>query len=118
MKDGDSMVQAAGIQLWFGLAGGSFLASCTLGLGTALSWFDTAGFRWLHHALFVLTCVLAAVGAGSLLWSASPAGWFLLPAALPLAALPALGSSSLIRHAAIAVTATPFFLISVLVASR
>jgi len=26
-----------------------------LGLGTVLSWFDTAAFHWLHHALFVLT---------------------------------------------------------------
>ena len=105
-------------QLWFGLAGGSFLASCAMGLGVALGWFSTAGFRWIHHALFAVTRGLAAVAASSLLWSASPAGWFLLPAAVPLAALPAVGSSSIARHAALATAAAPFFLVSVLVAWR
>ncbi|MDQ0849968.1 hypothetical protein QFZ65_001906 [Arthrobacter sp. B3I9] len=105
-------------QLWFGLAGGSFLASCALGLGVALRWFSTAGFRWVHHAMFAVTCLLAAVAASSLLWSTSPAGWFLLPAAVPLAALPAVGSSSVARHATLASAAAPFFLVSVLVAWR
>jgi len=105
-------------QLWFGLAGGSFLANCALGLGVALRWIGTSGFRWVHHALFAVTCVLAAVAASSLLWSASPAGWFLLPAAVPLAALPAVGSSSISRHATLAMAAAPFFLVSVLVAWR
>lgn len=105
-------------QLWFGLAGVSFLASCAVGLGVARGWFSTAGFRWVHHALFAGTCILAAVAASSVLWSASPAGWYLLPAAVPLAALPVVGSSSIPRHAALAAAAAPFFLISVLVAWR
>ena len=105
-------------QLWFGLAGGSFLASCALGLGVALRWFSTAGFRWVHHAMFAVTCLLAAVAASSLLWSTSAAGWFLLPAAVPLAALPAVGSSNVARHATLASAAAPFFLVSVLVAWR
>ena len=106
------------LQLWFALAGSSFLASCALGLGVALKVFTTAGFRWIHHALFTVTCVLAAAAASSLVWSASPAGWFLLPAAVPLAALPAAGAANLTRHAALALAAAPFFLVSVLVAWR
>jgi hypothetical protein len=94
------------------------VASCTMGVGVALGWFSTAGFRWIHHALFAVTCVLAFVAASSLLWSASPAGWFLLPAAVPLAALPAVGSSRTARHATLASAASPFFLVSVLVAWR
>jgi hypothetical protein len=105
-------------QLVFGLAGGSFLASCAVGLGVALRWFSTARYRWVHHALFGVTCALAAVAASSLLWSASPAGWFLLPASVPLAALPAVGASNIARHATLASAAAPFFLISVLVAWR
>ncbi|MBT1001880.1 hypothetical protein KIH31_04620 [Paenarthrobacter sp. DKR-5] len=105
-------------QVCFGLAGGSFAASCALGLGVASKRFSTARFRWVHHALFVLTCLLGAVAASSLLWSASPAGWFLLPAAVPLAALPAAGSPRLGRHAALALAAAPFFFVSILVAWR
>lgn len=107
-----------GVQIWFGFAGGSFLASCALGLSVALRWFSTAGFRWVHASLFIVTCTLAAVAASSLLWSSSPAGWFLLPAAVPLAALPVVGSSSIVRHAALALAAAPFFLVSVFVAWR
>ncbi len=106
------------LRFWFGLAGGSFLASALLGLGVALKWFSTGGFRWVHHALFGVTCALAAAAVSSLFWSASPAGWFLLPAAVPLAALPAVGSSSVIRHAVLASAAAPFFLVSVLIAWR
>ncbi|MDQ0755066.1 hypothetical protein [Arthrobacter sp. B3I4] len=106
------------LRIWFDLAGGSFLASAVLGLGVALKWFQTGGFRWVHHALFTVTCVLAAVAASSLFWSSSPAGWFLLPAAVPLAALPAVGSSNITRHAALAAAAAPFFLVSLLVAWR
>jgi len=108
----------AGAQLWFAMAATGYLAGCLLGFGVALGWWNTAGFRWLHHALFVLTCLLTAAAASSLLWSSSPAGWFLLPAALPLAALPTVGSSNRTRHAAIAVAAAPFFLVSLFVAWR
>jgi hypothetical protein len=85
----------------FGAAGASYLASCAVGVGVASGALDLRGARWVHHALYITTVTLAGVAASSLVWSQSRAGWSLLPAAVPLAALARLGPR-LPRHPIIA----------------
>ena len=81
-----------------------------VGLGTAVAArvVDTRRFRWVHHALYVGTSVLAGAAASSLLWSGSRAGWRLLPAAVPLAVVPYVSARSR-RHPVVALSAAPFF---------
>jgi len=85
-----------------------YAASCTLGVGVASGLVDLRGARWAHHALYLVTLVLAGVAASSLLWSSSRSGWLLLPAAGPLAALAYLGPR-MPRHPIVALAAAPFF---------
>lgn len=84
-----------------------------VGLGTAVAArvVDTRRFRWVHHALYVSTSVLAGAAASSLVWSESRAGWRLLPAALPLAVVPYVSARSR-RHPVLALSAAPFFVSS------
>ncbi len=84
-----------------------------VGLGTAvaLRLVDTRRFRWVHHALYVSTSVLAGTAASSLLWSDSRAGWRLLPAALPLVVVSQVSARSR-RHPVVALSAAPFFVTS------
>lgn len=56
---------------------------------------------------FIRTFTLAAVAFSSLPGSSTRAGWFLLPAPVPLAALPVAGSRSTLQHALIALAASP-----------
>ncbi|WP_244632342.1 hypothetical protein [Microbacterium sp. Se63.02b] len=72
----------------FTAAAVAYGANCTLGASVAARLIDTSRFRWLHHALYIVTCtaVAAAVAVG---WSAGPrssgrrAAVALLPAAAP-----------------------------------
>lgn len=96
-------------------------ANVALGTAVAARLIDTRDFRWLHHALYIATCLAtgAAVSAG--VWArprrvSRGAAVALLPAALPLAAIPYLGSRS-IRHPLVALTAAPF-IVAGLVRSR
>jgi hypothetical protein len=90
----------------------SYLANCALGV-TALRRKGGAGnARWLHHAFFVSTSVLAAASAGSLLASRSRAVWLLLPAGVPLALIPRL-SAQTGGHVVIALSIAPFMAASV-----
>ena len=93
----------------FGVAGASYLASCALGTGVASGALDLRGARWMHHALYLVTLVAAGVAASSLVWSRSRAGWALVPAAVPLAALARLGPR-MPRHPLVALAAAPFFM--------
>jgi hypothetical protein len=92
----------------FAAAGASYLASCAVGSGVASGVLDLRGARWVHHALYIVTVVIAGAAVSSLVWSRSKAGWSLLPAAVPLAALARLGPR-LPRHPIIALAAAPFF---------
>lgn len=81
-----------------------------VGLGTAVATrlVDTRRFRWVHHALYVSTSVLAGSAASTLLWTDSRAGWRLLPAALPLTVVAFVSARSRC-HPLIALSAAPFF---------
>jgi hypothetical protein len=103
--------------LLFTVASTAYLGNVVLGSGVKLRLFRTSSFRWVHHAVYITTCVLSAAAVSSLLWSSDAAGWFLLPAAIPLAALP-LASSRSARHVVVALLAAPFFLVSLIVSWR
>lgn len=92
----------------FSAAGAGYAASCALGIGVASGALDLRGARWAHHALYVNTLVVAGLAVSSLAWSSSRAGWLLLPAAVPLAALARLGPR-MPRHPLVALAAAPFF---------
>ncbi|MFI5086352.1 MAG: hypothetical protein ACHP7K_10535 [Actinomycetales bacterium] len=109
---------SAVVQVAFSAAAGAYGANAVLGLAVATDVVSTSGCRWIHHALFTLTSVLAAGAVSSLLWSDSPAGWLLLPAAVPLVWLARQGSRPVGRHAAIALAAAPVFVLSLILAGR
>ena len=97
----------------FGAAAASYAANCALGTSVALRLIDTRGFRWVHHAIYIATCVLAAAAASTAVWgrprrTARAAALVLAPAAVPLAAIPYAGTRTR-RHPLIALAAAPFF---------
>ena len=89
----------------------SYAANVGLGSAVAVHLVDTRHFRWVHHALYVSTSVLAGAAASTLLWSDSRAGWRLLPAALPLVVVSQISARSR-RHPVVALSAAPFFVTS------
>jgi hypothetical protein len=89
----------------------SYAANVALGSAVAARVVDTHRFRWVHHALYVSTSVLAGAATSSLLWSDSRAGWRLLPAALPLTVVARVSARSR-RHPVVALSAAPFFVTS------
>jgi hypothetical protein len=89
----------------------SYAANCLLGLSVAARWVDTSRARWVHHAMYIATCALAAAAATSLLRSRNRAGWLLLPVAVPLAVIPYAGTRGS-RHPLLALSAAPFFWLS------
>jgi hypothetical protein len=101
-------VRRRAVHAAFSAAGAGYAASCALGLGVASGVLDLRGARWAHHALYVNTLGLSGLAVSSLVWSSSRAGWLLLPAAVPLAALARLGPR-MPRHPLVALAAAPFF---------
>jgi hypothetical protein len=101
----------------FTAATSSYLANCTVGAAVASGALDTSDRRWVHHALYVLTCALGAAAVSSLAWSRSRAGLVLLPAAVPLALIPRFGARTR-RHPIVALSAAPFFVLSLVAAWR
>jgi ABC-type spermidine/putrescine transport system permease subunit I len=95
----------------------SYVANCALGAGVATRTISTRNAHWVHHALYICTSTLAGAAVSSLLWSPSRAGWTLLPAAVPLALIPQISSHSR-RHIVVALTASPFFVASLIKAWR
>ena len=95
-----------------------YLANGALGTAVAARLVDTRGFRWLHHALYIATCTagVVAVAAG---WRGPNrrAALVLLPAAVPLAALPWAGSRTA-RHPLVALAAAPFIAASLICSMR
>ena len=111
------MRRSRGPAALFTAAATSYAANCLLGAAVAARLIDTSRVRWVHHGMYVATSTLAAAAASSLLWSRSKAGWLLLPAAVPLAVIPYAGTRGR-RHPAVALSAAPFFLASLLTAWR
>ena len=97
-------------------AGGSYLASCALGTGVAAGVLRTGRARWVHHALYINTATLTALALAATAWERRSAGWWLLPAAVPLAVVPYAGTRSR-RHVLVAVSAAPFY-VAALAADR
>ncbi|MCU1444162.1 MAG: hypothetical protein JWQ59_2312 [Cryobacterium sp.] len=90
-----------------------YLANCALGTGVRLRVIDTSGARWVHHALYITTSVLTVTALGASAASRNPAGWWLLPAVVPLAGIPFAGTRSW-RHPVLGLAAAPFFVSSAL----
>lgn len=95
----------------------SYAANCVLGASVALGLLDTRGYRWLHHALYIATSTLTAAAVVELAIRRDRAGWTLLPALVPLAAMPR-ASARTPRHARIGLSAAPFYLLTLLRTGR
>lgn len=95
----------------------SYLASCALGAGVATGLLRTGRARWVHHALYVVTATLTGLSLGSAAWRGHRSGWWLLPAAVPLAVVPYAGTR-LPRHAVVAVAAAPFYVAALVADGR
>ena len=94
-------------------AAASYAANCALGASVGLGLVDTRRFRWVHHAVYITTCVLAASAALTPVLRpthprAAIATLALAPAAVPLSLIPRISARSR-GHVAIALTAAPFF---------
>lgn len=105
----------------FAVAAVAYTANVALGSAVAARLIDTSNFRWLHHAIYIATCVASAAAFSSIFWGtprhpSRRAALALAPAAAPLAAIPYLGTHGR-RHPLIALAAAPF-IIAGLVCSR
>ncbi|NHC15834.1 hypothetical protein G9H71_18795 [Motilibacter sp. E257] len=98
MRNADVLVQAAAA---------SYAANCALGTAAALG-VNTRRVGWTHHALFVATASLTAAAVGSAVWRPRPSALALVPAAVPLALIPYLGTHGP-RHRVVALSAAPFY---------
>lgn len=97
-------------------------ANCALGVAVAARIVDTRDFRWVHHALYIATCVTAAAAVSTGFWArprraSRSAALALLPAAAPLAAIPYVRTHSR-RHPLVALTAAPFIVAGLVRALR
>ncbi|WP_217178620.1 hypothetical protein [Streptomyces sp. AC495_CC817] len=101
------------------VAASSYALNCALGTAVALRIVDTRDVRWVHHLLYVCTCV--TTGVAVVLGAARPrsraAALSLAPAAVPLAAIPYAGTRTR-RHPLVALAAAPFYLAAVVGALR
>ncbi|WP_194421386.1 hypothetical protein [Microbacterium abyssi] len=102
----------------FAAAAVSYAANSALGSAVAVKLIDSSGFRWLHHALYIITCVAVAAAVGVGWWARPqsanrPAAMALLPAAVPLTAIPFVRTHSR-RHPLVALAAAPFIVAGLL----
>lgn len=99
----------------FAAAAVAYTANVALGTAVATRLIDTSNVRWVHHGLYIATCATtAAAGIAALVWgrprrASRRAAFALLPAAVPLAAIPSLGTHGR-RHPLTALAAAPFLL--------
>jgi len=105
----------------FAAAAVAYTANVALGSAVAVKLIDTSNFRWLHHGIYIATCVTSAAAFSAVVWgrprhASRRAALALAPAAAPLAAIPYLGTHSR-RHPLIALAAAPF-IVAGLVCSR
>jgi hypothetical protein len=95
----------------------SYLANSAFGAAVAVGAIDNRRIRWAHHALYVVTSSLTTVALAAAAIERRLAGLALLPAAGPLIVLPYAGGE-LRRHAAVAGSAAPAYLIALVLAWR
>jgi hypothetical protein len=91
-----------------------YAANCALGASVALRLVDTRDVRWVHHALYLVTCALAVGAMSSTAWgsprrASREAAALLAPAAVPLTLIPYAGTHTR-RHPLVALAAAPFFI--------
>ncbi|WP_306209099.1 hypothetical protein [Actinoplanes sp. RD1] len=98
-------------------AAASYLANGAFGAAVAAGAIDNRRLRWVHHALYVLTSSLTTIAIVAAVAERRAAGLALLPAAVPLAALPYAGGE-LHRHAAVAGSAAPAYALALVLAWR
>ncbi len=93
----------------------AYLANCLLGSLVAAGAVDTRRYRWVHHAMFVVTATstASAVLLGTVRRSGSAA--LLAPALIPLARIPYAGRR---RHTAVAMSAAPWYTLALAAAVR
>lgn len=99
----------------------AYAANAALGTAVAAKVVDTRGFRWVHHALYIATCLTTAASISAAFWARPKiatrrAAATLAPAVAPLAAIPYLGTHTR-RHPLVALVAAPF-VVAGLVVSR
>jgi len=99
------------------LASSAYLANCALGAAVGLEVLDTAGFRWVHHAVYVVTATTTALAGADLLRRRSRGFVRLLPSAVPLVAIPRVSARSR-WHPVIALTAAPGYVAALRVTRR
>jgi hypothetical protein len=110
---------------WIGLAGACWAANAALGASVGAGLVHTGRFRWIHHALYIgtttTTALAAVLSACSSSRSRRAAARALAPALLPLAVLPHAGTPAQghpRRHAAVALSAAPFYAAALARAAR
>jgi hypothetical protein len=86
----------------------SWLVNCTLGVGVATGTLDTSRIRWTHHAAYAATAVLTAAAASALALRRDRAVLRLLPAVVPLAAIPFVPARTA-GHAALGASLAPVY---------
>ncbi|NIZ90975.1 hypothetical protein [Kineococcus rubinsiae] len=89
-------------------ASASYTANCALGIAVATGRLDTSRARWVHHAVYVATVTLSLGAAAALLRTRDRALLRLLPAAVPLAAIPHVSARTR-GHVLLALTAAPAY---------
>lgn len=97
------------------IAAVSYGANCALGLGVATGVVRTGRARWVHHALYIATATTTTAAAVSLLAERGARGAVLVPALVPIAAIPYAGTHGW-RHLALAASVAPFMAAALAVA--
>ena len=97
-------------------AAASYTANCALGLAVATRVFPATRGAWLHHVLYVCTCVSTALAIGHGV-ARHGRGRLLLGALPSLAAIPYVSSRRSV-HVATAVTAAPAYVAATLATWR
>ncbi|GIE82553.1 hypothetical protein Aph02nite_85030 [Actinoplanes philippinensis] len=92
-----------------------YLTNTAFGVAVAMGAIDNRRIRWVHHALYVVTSSLTTAALAAAAIERRPGGLALLPAAGPLVVLPYAGGR-LHRHAAVAGSAAPAYLIALVLA--
>jgi len=95
----------------------SYASNVAFGTAVAMGAIDNGRIRWVHHALYAATSSLTTVALAAAVTARRPAGLALLPALVPLAALPYAGGR-VRRHAALAGSAAPAYVIALVLAWR
>ncbi|GIF42657.1 hypothetical protein [Actinoplanes xinjiangensis] len=95
----------------------SYAGNAAFGAAVATGAIDNGRIRWVHHALYVMTASLTTAGIAACAVERRTAGFALLSALVPLAALPYAGGQ-LRRHATVAGSAAPSYVTALVLAWR